>query len=83
MTTKSNKQTRTYRIRREWTVVMESWIEVEADSVAAACAAAVADDNYDDQRIADDSDGPTYVGRIECNGREITVPVRYDGDGMR
>jgi hypothetical protein len=74
---------KTYRIRREWTVVMESWIEVEADSVEAACAAAVANDDYDDQRIADDSDGPTYVGRIECGGREITVPVRYDGDGMR
>jgi hypothetical protein len=74
---------KTYRIRREWTVVMESYIEVEADSVAAACAAAVADDDYDDQRIADDSDGPTYVGRIECDGRELVVPPAFNGAGMR
>jgi hypothetical protein len=70
---------RLYRVRREWTVVMESYIEVWADDVEAACAEAIADDDYDDQRIADDSDGPTYIGRIECEGREITVPVRYEG----
>ena len=69
---------KTYRIRREWTVVMESWIEVEADSVEAACAVAVANDDYDDQRIADDSDGPTYIGRIECDGREVPVPVMFN-----
>ena len=74
---------KTYRIRREWTVVMESWIEVEADSVEAACRAARANDDYDDQRIADDSDGPTYIGRIECGGRELLVPADFNGDGMR
>jgi hypothetical protein len=79
----TKQKTRTYRIRREWTVVMESWIEVEADSVEAACAAARANDDYDDQRIADDSDGPTYIGRIECGGRELPVPVQFNGDGMR
>jgi len=79
----TKQKTRTYRIRREWTVVMESWIEVEAESVEAACVAARANDDYDDQRIADDSDGPTYIGRIECGGRELPVPADFNGDGMR
>ena len=74
---------KTYRVRREWTVVMESWIDVEADSVEAACRLAMANDDYDDQQIADDSDGPTYIGRIERSGREIAVPVTFNGDGMR
>ena len=82
MTTKA-KATRTYRIRREWTVVMESYVEVEATDAAAACRAALAIDDYDDQRIAEGSDGPTYIGRIECGGREVAVPVNYNGEGMR
>lgn len=77
------KTMKTYRVRREWTVVMESYVEVEATDAAAACRAALAIDDYDDQRIADDSDGPTYIGRIECGGREVAVPVDYNGDGMR
>ena len=82
MATKA-KTMKTYRIRREWTVVMESYVEVEATDARAACAAALAIDDFDDQRIADDSDGPTYIGRIECGGREVTVPVEYNGEGMR
>jgi hypothetical protein len=68
---------KTYRVRREWTVVMESWVEVEAESVEAACAAAIADDNYDDQRVADDSDGPTYIGAVERDGDALTVPYHW------
>lgn len=82
MTTKA-KTTKVYRVRREWTVVMESYVEVEATDARAACRAALAADDYDDQRIAEGSDGPTYIGRIECGGREVAVPVDYNGDGMR
>lgn len=69
---------KTYRIRREWTVVMESWIDVEADSLEAACEIAI-DSDYDEQRIADDSDGPTYIGRIKeaATGLEVEVPPAF------
>lgn len=77
------KTMKTYRIRREWTVVMESYVEVDATDAAAACRAALAADDFDDQQIAEGSDGPTYIGRIECGGREVAVPVDYNGDGMR
>lgn len=67
-----------YRIRREWTVVMESWIDVEADSLEAACEIAI-DSDYDEQRIADGSDGPTYIGRIvdDATGLEVEVPPSF------
>lgn len=77
------KTTKLYRVRREWTVVMESYVEVEATDATAACRAAMAIDDYDDQQVAEGSDGPTYIGRIECGGRDVAVPVNYNGDGMR
>ena len=69
---------KTYRIRREWTVIMESWIEVEADSLEAACEIAI-DSDYGEQAIADGSDGTTYVGRIEESetGLEAEVPPAF------
>lgn len=69
---------RTYRVRREWTVVMESWIEVQAETPEAAAAIALGDDDYDNQRIADGSDGPTEIGRIVevmLDGGEVERPV--------
>jgi hypothetical protein len=73
---------KTYRVRREWTAVMESWVEVEAESVEAACAAAIADDNYDDQRVADDSDGPTYIGAVERDGDALEVPCHWTEEAL-
>jgi len=72
---------KTYRVRREWTVVMESWIDVEADSLDAACEIAI-DSDYDDQRIADCSDGPTYIGKIveDGTGLEVEVPPAFRED---
>lgn len=69
---------KTYRIRREWTVIMESWVEVEADSLEAACEIAI-DSDYDEQQIADGSDGPTFIGRIEeaATGLEVEVPPAF------
>ena len=68
-----------YRIRREWTVVMESWVfDVEADSLEAACEIAIGGD-YDEQQIAADSDGPTYIGRIvdDATGLAVDVPPAF------
>jgi hypothetical protein len=76
------KKLKTYRIRREWTAVMESYIEVEAESVEAACAAAIEDDNYDDQRVADDSDGPTYIGAVERDGESLVVPYHWTEEAL-
>jgi len=69
---------KTYRVRREWTVVMESWVDVEADSLEAACEIAI-DSDYDDQRIADGSDGPTFISRIvdDETGVEVEVPAAF------
>lgn len=71
---------RTYRVRREWTVIMESWVTVRAESAEAACRLALADDDFDDQRIADDSDGPTYIGKIERRGLDVAMPPGYPGE---
>ena len=79
----SKAKTKTFRVRREWTVVMESWVEVEAADARAACRAAMEIDDFDDQQVAEGSDGPTYIGRIECGDREVTVPANYNGEGMR
>jgi hypothetical protein len=78
----TKQQTRTYRIRREWTVVMESWIEVEAENVEAACAAAMQGDDYDDQEIAADSDGPTYIGAVERDGDALEVPYHWTEEAL-
>ena len=68
---------KTYLVRREWTVIMESWAEVQANSVEEACEAAM-DEDFDDQEIAPDSDGPTYISKIECEGKELDVPKEYE-----
>ncbi len=74
---------RTYRVRRSWTVTMESWCEVEAADATEACRLALDGDDYDDQEIADGSDGPTYIDAIEIDGDRIAVPEGFgeDGDG--
>jgi hypothetical protein len=76
------KKLKTYRVRREWAVVMESYTEVEAESVEAACAAAIEDDNYDDQQIAEGSDGPTYIGAVERDGDDLRVPYHYTEEAI-
>lgn len=70
---------KTYRVRREWTVVMESWVTVRAESAEAACRLALADEDFDDQSIAEGSDGPTYIGKIERRGLEVAMPPGYPG----
>ena len=70
---------KTYLVRREWTVIMESWTEVKAKSVEEACEAAL-DEDFDDQKIAPDSDGTTYISKIECEDEEIEVPKKYGLD---
>jgi hypothetical protein len=69
---------KTYLVRREWTVVMESTVAVRANSPEKACEIAM-DYDYDEQEIVTDSDGPTYVGSIQelKTGTEITVPTNY------
>jgi hypothetical protein len=76
------KKTKTYRVRREWTVVMESYIEVEAESVEAACAAAIEADDYDDQRVAEGSDGPSYIGAVERDGESLAVPYHWTEEAL-
>lgn len=67
---------KTYRVQREWTVIMVSPIEVEADSPEEACRLAM-EEEYDDQEIAEGSDGPTYIAKLERDGQEIDVPHMY------
>jgi hypothetical protein len=51
-----------YRVEREWVVTMSSVAYVVASSPEEACDLAM-DEDYDDQTICDDSDGPTkYQG---------------------
>lgn len=54
-----------YRVQRVWTVDMESWCEVDADDSEQAKQLALEVDDYDDQRIMDNSDGPTEIGDVE------------------
>lgn len=87
MGTKTTKTpaVRTYRVRRSWTVTMESWCEVEAGNAAEACRLALDEDDYDDQEIADGSDGPTRIDAIELDGERIAVPEGFgeeDGEGV-
>jgi len=58
---------------------MDSWAEVQAESVEKACEAAM-DEDFDDQEIVSDSDGPTYISKIECEDEEIEVPKKYGLD---
>ena len=70
---------KTYLVRREWTVVMESTVAVRANSPEKACEIAM-DYDYDGQEIARRQPfGPTYVGSIQelKTGTEITVPTKY------
>jgi hypothetical protein len=76
------KKLKTYRVRREWTVVMESWVEVEAESVEAACAKAIEADDHDDQQIAEGSDGPTYIGAVERDGDALEVPYHWTEEAI-
>lgn len=71
------KKKQWYRVTREWTVVMQSVSHVEASGVEEACRLALADDDFDDQEICDDSDGPTYIGHIVSGGRDYMVPDKY------
>lgn len=78
----------TYSVTREWTVIMCSTVEVEASSVQEACELALDycdeydNDGYEDQEIAADSDGPTYIGSVaDSNGRELPVPQKYQEGG--
>lgn len=70
---------RWYRVTREWSVLMQSVSYVEASSVDEACRLALADDDFDDQEICADSDGPTYIQQIVSGGREYMVPDKYSG----
>lgn len=54
-----------YRVQRVWTVEMESWCEVDADDSEQAKQLALEVDDYDDQRIMGDSDGPTEIGNVK------------------
>jgi len=76
--TAKTKKLKKYMVRREWTVVMESWCEVEAANATEACAAAMEQDDFDDQEIAEGSDGTTYIGAIEsADGDRLEVPYLY------
>lgn len=68
---------KTYRIRREWTVIMESWCEVEAGNKVEACTIAIEECDFDEQSVAADSDGPTFISRIECDGEELVIPKAF------
>ena len=72
---------KTYRVAREWTVVMRSWVEVEAANVNDACAAALEADDFDDQEILDGSDGPTFIGTVERDGEELRDPYHFSEEG--
>ena len=78
----------TYRVTREWTVIMCSTVEVEASSIREACELALdycdeeGNDGYEDQEIAADSDGPTYIGYVtDSNGFELPIPTKYQEGG--
>jgi hypothetical protein len=68
-----------YRIRREWKVTMESWVEIEAENLKSACEIALDVDDYDNQRIADCSDEGTIIGRVELaeTGEELPLPDQF------
>jgi len=82
MATKTPKM-KTYRVRREWTVTMECWVEVSAPNATAACAAAMETDDFDDQKIQDNSDGSTFIGAIETlDGDRLEVPYLYSFESL-
>jgi len=76
------RKLKTYRVRREWTVVMESWIEVEAESVDAACTQAIEAEDYDDQHVAEGSDGQSYIGAVERDGDALEVPYHWTEEAL-
>jgi len=69
----------TYRIRREWKVTMESWVEIEAENLQSACEIALENDDYDNQRIVDCSDEETVISRVElaATGEVLPLPNQF------
>lgn len=73
---------KTYRVRREWTVVYCSYVEVEARNKVEACKLAMQDEDYSDQESMDCSDSATWIGSIECDWKELVVPEQFTEESV-
>jgi hypothetical protein len=69
---------KTYRVCREWTVTMESWVTVEAENLTAACAAALEGDTARNSSMVNGSNTTCFIAEAQTpDGDSLEVPYLY------
>ena len=78
----TKQKMREFKVYRYWPVEYRSIAWVKATTPEEAARLALEDDDYDDQEIAPDSDGPTYIGAVERDGDALEVPYHWTEESL-